>query len=105
MSLAGTRGIVRVWQNGNSVTRAAVVEQCEGRILRPGNKNAMAQIYRCVAEASFDALVWRTLETKAKFIARVMSGDMTFRPSEDLDSAALTDAEVKATAIGQCARD
>jgi hypothetical protein len=40
------------------------------------------------------------LETKAKFIAQVMSGDMTIRRLEDLDSAALTYAEVKAIASG-----
>ncbi|HEX3989001.1 MAG TPA: hypothetical protein VHZ30_06190, partial [Verrucomicrobiae bacterium] len=35
-----------------------------------------------------------------KFIAQVMSGDMTIRRLEDLDSAALTYAEVKAIASG-----
>jgi hypothetical protein len=44
--------------------------------------------------------MWQTLETKAKFIAQVMSGDMTIRRLEDLDSAALTYAEVKAIASG-----
>jgi hypothetical protein len=44
--------------------------------------------------------MWQTLETKAKFIAQVMSGDMTVRRLEDLDSAALTYAEVKAIASG-----
>jgi hypothetical protein len=44
--------------------------------------------------------MWQTLETKAKFIAQVMSGDMTIRRVEDLDSAALTYAEVKAIASG-----
>ena len=44
--------------------------------------------------------MWQTLETKAKFIAQVMSGDMTIRRLEDLDSAALTFAEVKAIASG-----
>jgi len=44
--------------------------------------------------------MWQTLETKAKFIAQVMSGDMTIRRVEDLESAALTYAEVKAIASG-----
>jgi predicted nuclease with TOPRIM domain len=44
--------------------------------------------------------MWQTLETKAKFIAQVMSGDTTIRRLEDLDSAALTYAEVKAIASG-----
>jgi N12 class adenine-specific DNA methylase/phospholipid N-methyltransferase len=80
--------------------RPADVEQREGRILRQGNKNSVVQIYRYVTEFSFDAYMWQTLETKAKFIAQVMSGDMTIRRLEDLESAALTYAEVKAIASG-----
>ncbi|MCI0744588.1 MAG: hypothetical protein L0Y58_04195, partial [Verrucomicrobia subdivision 3 bacterium] len=80
--------------------RPADVEQREGRILRQGNRNSVIQIYRYVTEGSFDAYMWQTLETKAKFIAQVMSGDMTIRRLEDLDSAALTYAEVKAIASG-----
>jgi hypothetical protein len=80
--------------------RPADVEQREGRILRQGNKNATVQIYRYVTEGSFDAYMWQTLETKAKFISQVMSGDMTIRRLEDMDSAALTYAEVKAIASG-----
>jgi hypothetical protein len=80
--------------------RPADVEQREGRILRQGNKNSVVQVYRYVTEGSFDAYMWQTLETKAKFIAQVMSGDMTIRRLEDLDSAALTYAEVKAIASG-----
>ena len=60
----------------------------------------VVQIYRYVTEGSFDAYMWQTLETKAKFIAQVMSGDMTVRRLEDMDSAALTYAEVKAIASG-----
>lgn len=80
--------------------RPADVEQREGRILRQGNKNSTVQVFRYVTEGSFDAYMWQTLETKAKFIAQVMSGDMTIRRLEDLDSAALTYAEVKAIASG-----
>jgi hypothetical protein len=80
--------------------RPADVEQREGRILRQGNKNSSVQVYRYVTEGSFDAYMWQTLETKAKFIAQVMTGDMTVRRLEDMDSAALTYAEVKAIASG-----
>src|SRR5439155_888757 len=65
---------------------------------RQGNNNAEVQIFRYVTEGSFDDYMWQTLETKAKFIAQVMSGDRTIRRLEDLDSAALTYAEVKAIA-------
>jgi hypothetical protein len=80
--------------------RPADVEQREGRILRQGNRNAAVQVFRYVTEGSFDAYMWQTLETKAKFIAQVMSGEMTVRRLEDMDSAALTFAEVKAIASG-----
>jgi TfoX/Sxy family transcriptional regulator of competence genes len=80
--------------------RPSDVEQREGRILRQGNRNPVVQIYRYVTKGSFDAYMWQTLETKAKFITQVMSGDMSIRRVEDLDSTALTYAEVKAIASG-----
>ena len=72
----------------------------EGRILRQGNANAVVRIHRYVTEGSFDAYMWQTLETKAKFIAQVMTGQSTARRIEDLDTPALTYAEVKAIASG-----
>lgn len=50
------------------------IEQREGRILRQGNLNPQVEIYRYVTEGSFDAYMWQTLETKARFIQQVMSG-------------------------------
>jgi hypothetical protein len=80
--------------------RPADVEQREGRILRQGNTNPEIQINRYVTEESFDAYMWQTLETKAKFIAQVMTGENNLRRIEDVDGAALTYAEVKAIASG-----
>jgi len=80
--------------------RPADVEQREGRILRQGNQNPEVQIYRYVTASSFDAYMWQVLETKAKFIAQVMSGDTSLRRLKDVDGAALTYAEVKAIASG-----
>ncbi|MGH7976888.1 MAG: DEAD/DEAH box helicase [Limisphaerales bacterium] len=80
--------------------RPADVEQREGRILRQGNFNKTVGIYRYVTEGSFDAYMWQTLETKAKFIHQVMTGDTHIRHIEDIDSRALTYAEVKAIASG-----
>jgi N12 class adenine-specific DNA methylase/SAM-dependent methyltransferase len=80
--------------------RPADVEQREGRILRQGNINKTVGIYRYVTEGSFDAYMWQTLETKAKFIHQVMTGDTHIRHIEDIDSRALTYAEVKAIASG-----
>jgi len=80
--------------------RPADVEQRDGRILRQGNTNPEVQIYRYVTEHSFDAYLWQTLETKAKFIAQVMTGESDLRRIEDIDGSALTYAEVKAIASG-----
>jgi N12 class adenine-specific DNA methylase len=80
--------------------RPADVEQREGRILRQGNQNPEVQIYRYVTEESFDAYMWQTLETKARFISQVMTGETELRRIEDVDGAALTYAEVKAIASG-----
>ena len=76
------------------------IEQREGRILRQGNQNREVQIYRYVTEGSFDAYMWQTLETKARFIQQVMRGETSVRAAEDLDSGALTYAEIKAIASG-----
>jgi len=80
--------------------RPADVEQREGRILRQGNTHAEVQVFRYVTEESFDAYMWQTLETKARFIAQVMTGESDLRRIEDIDGAALTYAEVKAIASG-----
>ena len=80
--------------------RPADVEQREGRILRQGNENPEVQIYRYVTEESFDAYMWQTLETKARFISQVMTGESDLRRIEDIDGTALTYAEVKAIASG-----
>lgn len=58
------------------------------------------RIIRYVTEASFDAYIWQTLETKARFIAQVMRGDTGMRSAEDVELAALSYAEVKALASG-----
>ena len=43
---------------------------------------------------------WQCLETKARFIHQVMRGETSVRAAEDLDSGALTYAEIKAIASG-----
>ena len=55
--------------------KPAEVEQREGRILRQGNDNEEVAIYRYVTEGSFDAYMWQALETKARFISQVMTGE------------------------------
>jgi hypothetical protein len=80
--------------------KPAEVEQRDGRILRQGNENEEVAIYRYVTEGSFDAYMWQALETKARFIAQVMSGDNAARRAEDIGSQELSYAEVKAIASG-----
>jgi N12 class adenine-specific DNA methylase len=76
------------------------IEQRDGRILRQGNSNPVASIFRYVTEGSFDAYLYQTLETKARFIAQVMSGTVTVREAEDIAGGALNYAEIKAIASG-----
>ena len=80
--------------------KPAEVEQREGRILRQGNDNAEVAIYRYVTEGSFDAYMWQALETKARFIAQVMTGESAVRRAEDIGGQELSYAEVKAIASG-----
>src|SRR5690606_42052831 len=80
--------------------RPSDIEQREGRILRQGNINEFVSVFRYVTEGSFDAYMWQTLETKARFISQVMTGDATMRTAEDVDATALSYAEVKAIASG-----
>lgn len=80
--------------------RPCDVEQREGRILRQGNECEEVEIFRYVTEQSFDAYSWQTLETKARFIAQVMSGDKGLRSIEDVELTTLSYAEVKALASG-----
>ncbi len=80
--------------------KPAEVEQREGRILRQGNENPEVAIYRYVTEGSFDAYMWQALETKARFISQVMTGDNAVRRAEDIGGQELSYAEVKAIASG-----
>jgi hypothetical protein len=80
--------------------KPAEVEQREGRILRQGNENEEVAIYRYVTEGSFDAYMWQALETKARFISQVMTGENALRRAEDIGGQELSYAEVKAIASG-----
>lgn len=80
--------------------KPAEVEQREGRILRQGNSHAKVMIFRYVTQGSFDAFMWQSLETKARFISQVMTGQSSARTAEDVSEQALSYAEVKAIASG-----
>jgi hypothetical protein len=80
--------------------RPSDVEQREGRILRPMNRFAEVSIFNYVTEQSFDVYIWQTLESKARFISQIMSGNVTARTAEDVDDMVITAAQVKAIATG-----
>src|ERR1700692_2397699 len=83
--------------------KPAEVEQREGRILRQGNENAEVAIYRYVTTGSFDSYMWQALETKARFISQIMTGDNALRRAEDIGGQELSYAEVKGIASGNAA--
>jgi N12 class adenine-specific DNA methylase len=80
--------------------KPAEIEQREGRILRQGNENEEVSIFRYVTEGSFDAYMWQALQTKARFIGQVITGETAVRRAEDVGGQELSYAEVKAIASG-----
>jgi hypothetical protein len=80
--------------------KPAEVEQRDGRILRQGNQNEEVAIYRYVTTGSFDSYMWQALETKARFISQIMTGESGLRRAEDVGGQELSYAEVKAIASG-----
>src|SRR5207248_1580572 len=99
---AGTNVQKKLWvlHHLDAPWRPRDIEQRDGRILRQGNENEQVIIYRYVTQGSFDAYMWQTLETKARFIQQVMTGQASVREAEDLESGALSFAEIKAIASG-----
>ena len=75
--------------------RPADLEQRAGRIVRQGNQNKEVYILRYVTKGTFDAYMYQTVENKQKFISQIMTGRLSVRSAEDIDSAALSYAEVK----------
>ncbi len=84
----------------DSPWRPCDIEQREGRIMRQGNRFKEVRILRYVTEGSFDAYMWQILESKIRFVTQFMSGESSVRTAEDVDSAVLSYAEIKALATG-----
>lgn len=74
--------------------------QRSGRIIRQGNKNPEADIYRYVTEGTFDAYLYQLVENKQRFISQIMTSKTPVRFAEDIDETALSYAEIKALAAG-----
>jgi N12 class adenine-specific DNA methylase/SAM-dependent methyltransferase len=80
--------------------RPSDIEQREGRGRRPGNLARVLDIYRYVTEGSFDAYMWQTNETKARFIHALMTADLEADTISDIGASVLSFGEVKALASG-----
>lgn len=88
--------------------RPSDIEQREGRILRQGNllwerdpDNFHVRIVRYATERTYDARMWQTLETKARFINALRKASSTgLRAVEDVGGDVASYAELKAAATG-----
>jgi hypothetical protein len=80
--------------------RPGDLEQRIGRIERQGNGWPEVFVCNYVTEGSFDGYIWQTLETKARFIGQMRSGDVTIRAIDDISEVVLSAAEIKAIASG-----
>lgn len=80
--------------------RPADLEQRSGRIIRQGNNQDEVEIFRYVTKDTFDAYMWQLVENKQKFISQIMTSKTPVRSAEDVDSTALSYAEIKALATG-----
>jgi antirestriction protein ArdC len=69
--------------------RPSDLEQREGRIIRQGNKNSEVDIYTYITERTFDAYLYKILESKQKFIGQVQNGTITSRTFEDISNEKL----------------
>jgi N12 class adenine-specific DNA methylase len=80
--------------------RPGDLEQRHGRLLRQGNQWPQAYLFAYITEGSFDAFMWGTVETKARFIEQALAGEITARTIEDTSDVVLSAAEIKAIASG-----
>lgn len=62
--------------------------------------NPEVDIYRYVTKSTFDSYCWQIIEQKQKFIGQVLTSKSPARSCEDVDSTALSYAEIKALAAG-----
>lgn len=75
--------------------RPADLEQRAGRTVRQGNENPKVGLYRYVTEGTFDAYCWQLVEGKQKFASQIMTSKSPVRSCEDVDTTALSYAEIK----------
>ena len=80
--------------------RPADLSQRMGRIARKGNQNQKVAIFRYVTKDTFDSYNWTLIENKQRFIGQVMTSKNPARSAEDIDSTALSYAEIKSLTTG-----
>jgi hypothetical protein len=80
--------------------KLADVEPREDRILPRAYQTKEVPIYCYVIDDAFDVKYCLALETRARFIHQVMSGDCDVRKGEDLGGHELSCTEMKAIASG-----
>lgn len=80
--------------------RPADLQQRMGRISRKGNQNQTVNIFRYVTKDTFDSYSWSLIENKQRFIGQVMTSKNPARSAEDIDSTALSYAEIKSLTTG-----
>jgi N12 class adenine-specific DNA methylase len=91
--LIATHDLDAPWRPGD-------LEQRAGRIIRQGNMNKHADIYRYVTNGTFDSYLFQILESKQRFISQIMSNKSNSRSCKDADEAVLNYAEIKALCAG-----
>jgi N12 class adenine-specific DNA methylase/SAM-dependent methyltransferase len=80
--------------------RPGDIEQRHGRILRQGNQWPQVYCFAYLTEGSFDGYSWQLIESKARFIAQALAGEITARTIDDTAEVVLSAAEIKAIASG-----
>jgi N12 class adenine-specific DNA methylase len=80
--------------------RPGDIEQRHGRILRQGNHWPEVYCFAYLTESSFDGYSWQLIESKARFIAQALAGEITARTIDDTAEVVLSAAEIKAIASG-----
>lgn len=60
--------------------------------------NKSVKMFKYVTKGTFDAYNWGLVENKQKFIGQIMTSKSPARSAEDVDTTALSYAEVKALA-------
>ncbi len=82
--------------------RPADLEQREGRIIRQGNQNDEVEVLNYVAEATYDTVMWQTVQRKAVFIQQAKRNEVDVREVEDLGGGDIGEsaAATKAIATG-----